>query len=80
VDRAGISIMSIAYCDKIAQECLNQLVRSKYSNIDCDMLITDVGPICSDLDPVGGWFISTKKTIKVTDFNGQNYTVTIEVD
>jgi hypothetical protein len=65
--------MSIAYCDKIAQECLNQLVRSKYSNIDCDMLITDVGPICSDLDPVGGW-------LKVTDFNGQNYTVTIEVD
>jgi hypothetical protein len=34
--------------------------------------------IKSDLDPVGGWFVSPKKTITVHDRNGKAYVVTIE--
>jgi YHS domain-containing protein len=31
-----------------------------------------------DLDPVGGYMVSTKKTITVMDMNGKKYLVTVE--
>jgi hypothetical protein len=66
--------MKLAYCDKIADTIRKALV--KY---DTDGILNGpVGPIKSDLDPVGGWFVSPKKTMLVWDSNGKAYSVTVE--
>jgi|TARA_B110000977_G_scaffold131184_1_gene167198 hypothetical protein len=63
----------IAFCDKIA-DTINKAIKQP----DPDGIILNSGPIASDLDPVGGWFVSPKKTISVTDYNGKQYTITVE--
>ena len=63
----------LAYCDKIADSIRKAMIRS-----DPDGIIGPVGPIKMDLDPVGGYFVSTKKTIMVWDMNGKAYSVTVE--
>jgi len=65
--------MNLAYCDKIAD-----VIRKALNKSDPDGIIQDVGRIEWDLHPVGGYFQSPKKLIKVWDFNGKAYTVTIE--
>jgi hypothetical protein len=65
--------MKLAYCDRIAAAIREALVKS-----DPIGIIGPVGPIQSDLDPVGGWFVSPKKTMIVHDMNGKAYSVTIE--
>ena len=65
--------MRLAYCDRIAAAIREALVKS-----DPVGIIGPVGPIQSDLDPVGGWFVSPKKTMIVHDMNGKAYSVTIE--
>jgi hypothetical protein len=65
--------MKLAYCDRIAAAIREALVKS-----DPVGIIGPVGPIQSDLDPVGGWFVSPKKTMIVHDMNGKAYSVTIE--
>jgi hypothetical protein len=63
----------LAYCDKIADSIRKAMIRS-----DPDGIIGPVGPIKMDLDPVGGYFVSTKKTMMVWDMNGKAYSVTVE--
>jgi hypothetical protein len=65
--------MKLAYCDRIAAAIREALTKS-----DPVGIIGPVGPIQSDLDPVGGWFVSPKKTMIVHDMNGKAYSVTIE--
>ena len=72
-------MLKLAYCDKIADTIKKALKRE----IDAparvnDGLIRESGPIKSDLDPVGGWFVSPKKVIQVWDCNGKAYAITIE--
>ena len=63
----------LAYCDKIADT-----IKKALKAPDPDGIIGDVGAIKSDLDPVGGWFVSPKKAITLHDSNGKAYVVTIE--
>lgn len=65
--------MKLAYCDRIAAAIREALIKS-----DPVGIIGPVGPIQSDLDPVGGWFVSPKKTMIVHDMNGKAYSVTVE--
>jgi hypothetical protein len=46
--------------------------------MDKENLLTSVGKMTWDLDPKGGWFVSTKKTIEVVDKNGKQYKITVE--
>ena len=66
--------MKLAYCDKIADTIRKSLL--KYD--DDGILNGPVGRIEMDLHPTGGYFVSTKKLIKVWDSNGKAYTVTVE--
>lgn len=63
----------LAYCDKIAD-----VVRKSLLKHDPDGIVGLVGPVKFDLDPDGGWMVSTKKTVEVSDMNGKWYKVTIE--
>jgi len=63
----------LAYCDKIAD-----VIRKALLGYDPDNIIGLIGPIKMDLDPVGGYFVSTKKTMEVIDMNGKKYKVTVE--
>jgi hypothetical protein len=67
-------MFKLAYCDKIADTIRKSLL--KYD--EDDILNGPVGPIKSDLDPVGGWFVSPKKVITLHDSNGKAYAITIE--
>lgn len=63
----------LAYCDKIAD-----VVRKSLLKYDPDNIVGFVGPIEMDLHPEKGYFMTTKKTIEVSDMNGKIYRVTIE--
>lgn len=63
----------IAYCDYIAHTARQGLL-----DMDKENLLTSVGKMQWDLDPKGGWFVSTKKTIEVVDKNGKQYKITVE--
>ena len=63
----------LAYCDKIADT-----IRKSLLKYDPDDIIGLVYPIKMDLHPTEGYFVSTKKTIDVTDMNGKLYRVTVE--
>lgn len=63
----------LAYCDKIAD-----VIRKALLKHDPDNIIGLIGPIKMDLHPTGGYFVSTKKTILMTDMNGKEYRVTVE--
>jgi len=63
----------LAYCDKIAQVIRKSLLRH-----DSDGIIGLIGPIEMDLHPTGGYFMSPKKTIEMTDMNSKKYIITIE--
>jgi hypothetical protein len=65
--------LKLAYCDKIAHDIRQALVKSDPTGI-----IGPVGPIQSDLHPTQGYFISPKKVMIVHDMNGKAYTVTVE--
>ena len=58
------NMLKLAYCDKIADTIKKALLAH-----DEDGIITFSGPIKSDLDPEGGWFVSPKKMITVHDHN-----------
>ena len=66
-------MFKLAYCDKIADT-----IKKALKAPDPDGIIADTGPITSDLDPVGGWFVSPKKVITLHDRNGKAYAITIE--
>lgn len=62
--------MKLAYCDLIAH-----LIK-KYLNSDERGIKVD--KIHYDLHPDHGYFLSTKKTLDITDFNGKKYRVVVE--
>ena len=66
-------MLKLAYCDKIADT-----IQKALKQPDPDRIIDSVGKIEWDLDPVGGWFVSPKKTMIVYDTQGKAYSVTIE--
>ena len=70
---APLKPVRYAYCDYIADRIQRALRACKP-----DPIIEEVGRIQSDLHPVRGYFISTKKTIEVVGRNGINYRVTVE--
>lgn len=63
----------LAYCDYIAQR-----IKEALSGVDRERIIADVGRVQWDLHPTEGWFVSTKKTIEITDIGGKRYRVTVE--
>ena len=63
----------LAYCDWIADQ-----IKQHFTNDKAENLISNVGKIEWDLHPIDGYFLSTKKTIEVTDINNKRYKVTIE--
>jgi hypothetical protein len=63
----------LAYCDKIAD-----VIRKSLLKYDADEIVGLVGPIKMDLHPTEGYFMSTKKTIVVSDMQGKQYRVTVE--
>jgi hypothetical protein len=62
----------LAYCDYIAHKLVSAL-----SEFDTNGLLTTVSKPQYDLD-ADGVFISTKKTVHVTDRFGKKYIVTVE--
>ncbi len=63
----------MVYCDKIAD-----VIRKGLLKYDPDQIIGLVGGVKYDLHPEDGYFVSTKKTIDMTDMTGKAYRVTIE--
>jgi hypothetical protein len=64
--------MNLSYCDRIAAIIKEELPKDQFG------LITKTGPINMDLHPTEGYFLSTKKTMSVTDRNGKSYMITVE--
>ena len=64
--------MNLSYCDRVATIIKEALPQDEYG------LISKTGPINMDLHPTKGYFLSTKKTVSVTDRNGKTYMVTVE--
>lgn len=63
----------LVYCDKIGD-----VIRKALVKYDEDGIIGLVGGMKYDLHPEEGYFLSTKKTIDLTDMNGKSYRVTVE--
>lgn len=63
----------LAYCDKIAD-----IIRKALLKYDAEEVVGLVGPIKMDLHPIDGYFMSTKKTIRVIGMTGKAYLVTVE--
>jgi hypothetical protein len=63
----------LAYCDKIAD-----LIHKSLLKFDPDGIVGFVNGVSMDLHPSDGYLVSTKKTIKVSDMNGNWYKVTVE--
>ena len=63
----------LVYCDKIAD-----VIRNALLEYDADEIVRFVGTIKRDLHPTEGYFMSTKKTMIVTDMEGKRYRVTVE--
>lgn len=66
--------MNLAYCDYIAEQCRQGILNE---NLDRD-LVKSCTFVKFDLHPTEGYFMSTKKTMEVTDVNGKMYKVTVE--
>lgn len=65
--------VALVYCDQIAHIIQRELA-SGWAGFGA------VGRVEYDLHPQGGYLVSTKKTIRVTDRNGRKYRVTVEED
>lgn len=63
----------LAYCDYIAKMIYDNAIPDK-------SIVNFVGFPKMDLHPTEGYFVSTKKTIRMVDNNGKSYKVTIEED
>ena len=65
----------LAYCDYIADR-----IRTWFRNdiVVGSEYIKNVDKVMMDLHPEEGYFLSTKKTLRIEDKNGKWYLVTIE--
>ena len=66
----------LAFCDYIAHT-IKQHLRG-VDNPFVDEVVASVGSIKLDLHEQHGYFLSTKKTLDVTDINGKVYRITVE--
>lgn len=66
----------LAYCDFIADRIRKGLINSMNDALE-PVRLTEVTRPAWDLGPKGE-FVSTKKTLSVTDGNGKRYVVTVE--
>lgn len=64
---------SQAYCDFIAFQIHDHMMDGQRP-----ALISSVGRVEWDLHKTGGYMLTTKKTLSVTDINGRSYRVTVE--
>lgn len=67
----------LQYCDCIA-DLIRKAMHSDSRQGNCVSKIFRAEHVMADLDSEEGWLRSTKKTITVTDLNGQKYRVTVE--
>jgi hypothetical protein len=69
----------LAYCDYIANR-IHHLVSNEINDNDTlrHPIMASIGNPKMDLHPEDGYFMSTKKTIEITDKAGKVYIVTIE--
>lgn len=67
--------MKLAYCDYIGHLINITLLQDSTS---ANGLVESTNGVKMDLHPTEGYFVSTKKTIEVTDVNGKKYMVTVE--
>lgn len=67
--------MKLAYCDYIGHLINTTLLQDSTSSCG---LVESTNGVKMDLHPTEGYFVSTKKTIEVTDVNGKKYMVTVE--
>lgn len=65
----------LAYCDYIADRIRQRI---KGDILLGDDYMSTVGSVQWDLHPEEGYFVSTKKTLMVTDKNGKEYRITVE--
>lgn len=65
----------LVYCDEIAHIIKEALFLNSCSK---NGRVLEVGRPQMDLHPTGGYFVSTKKTIKVFDRDGTEYRITVE--
>ena len=63
----------LAYCDWIADQ-----IKRHFTNDKAENKIVEVSNIVMDLHPIDGYFLSTKKTMLMQDYNGKQYKITIE--
>ena len=63
----------MVYCDFIADQ-----IRKVLCSEDASSHVEKISDVNMDLHPTEGYFVSTKKTINVEDFNGTKYKVTVE--
>lgn len=68
--------MKLSYCDYIADKIKKSL--NKATDLFDSEKQLNAGPVQMDLHPTEGYFLSTKKTVEVTDWNGKKYKVTVE--
>jgi hypothetical protein len=65
----------LEYCDYIADRIYDSLFQDSKTP---DTYLGAVGKVRLDLKYPEGWLVSSKKTMTVTDANGQKYKVTVE--
>ena len=69
----------LAYCDYIADTIKILLKRDISDSEDTgDMYLESISNPKMDLHPIGGYLLSTKKTMLLTDVNGKEYKITVE--
>lgn len=66
--------IALVYCDYVADRIAMTLKQFDHAN----PLIFSVGHVKSDLHPDGGYLLTTKKTVEITDRNGRRYKITVE--
>ena len=70
--------MNLAYCDAFASFIRKALISMKVEDEHFNTLSGLVYDITMDLHPEDGYFLSTKKTLDVTDAYGKSYRITVE--
>lgn len=74
----GTNSSPLRYCDYIAHVLSGALRRDVDTNINT--YVKSLTAVKYDLHKELGYMLSTKKTIGVTDINGNKYRITIEED
>ena len=67
----------LVYCDYIA-DSIQIMLRREINDFEDTTILETVEGVKMDLHPTEGYFVSAKKTMKVTDKNGRAYLVTVE--